>query len=285
MIERIAKWLLCNSIGLVVIPFVCAIVFLCILSVVGPWIDSKASVGASSDLALPNLSVPFSSYPSEVRSATAEMAHAAEDVYDGRIPRGAEAWNAFLFAGSPGLGDVKAWKWRDGVMTTPNGTVLQVYQRNGEIAVVFRGTDSGLDVLSDMKQLFGEESEAQYDEAAAIVRAVRQSTDMPIVVLGHSLGGGQAQYAVAMNIGLGGIRGVGFNPAGLSSRSVKAIESDCGNATAAARAFANVRLDNDPVSTVGVLLGQVVNVPSHGKKGVAAHRMGALTREIERGVK
>lgn len=291
MFAKIAQWLLRNSIGFVVIPLVCAFSFLGILSIVGPWIDAKVASKSGADLpdySLPDTSVPFSSYPNDVRVAVGEMARAAEIVYDGQLPKGVEVWNDYLFGGA--LADVQSWKWRNGVMTTPSGTELQVYRRNtgtgdGEIAVIFRGTASLKDGMADLKQLFGDESEAQYEEAAAIVRAVRKSTDLPVVVLGHSLGGGQAQYAVAQNVELGGIRGVGFNPAGLSARSVKAIERICGSATAAARSFANVRIDNDPISTVGVLLGQVVNVPSRGSKGIESHRMGTLAREIERGTK
>ena len=288
-VGKAIDWVFRNAIGLVVIPFVCACVFLGVLFIASPIFDRYVGTFADSDSnVLSDASKPFSAYSRDVRVAAAEMARAAELAYDGKLPHGAEAWNDFLFNGSSGLGNLQSWKWTNGVMTTPNGTVLQVYRRTvgngiGEIIVVFRGTASLKDGLSDLKQLFGDMTEAQYDEAAAIVRAVRGSTDLPIVVLGHSLGGGQAQYAVAMNVAASGVRGVGFNSAGLSSVGVRNSEMNRGcSSLEAAGAFSHVRMDNDPVSSVGILLGNVATVTSRGTKGFAAHSITALAQAMER---
>ena len=153
--------------------------------------------------------------------------------------------------------------------------------------MVFRGTADAKDGLEDWRQLFGERHAPQYVDAAALVRLVRESTDLPLVVLGHSLGGGQTQYGVAMNQGGGDIRGVGFNPAGLSSNSVRDIEMRRGegDSVRSAQSLAMIRLDNDPISTAGVLLGRVVFVASGGIRGLAAHSITTLAEAMEMAAK
>ena len=51
---------------------------------------------------------------------------------------------------------------------------------------------------------------------------------------------------------------------------------------AAAGAFANVRMDNDPVSSAGTLLGNVVTVESGGAKGFSSHAISTLAAAMER---
>ena len=235
---------------------------------------------------------PFSAYPREIRKAAVEMARAAEGVYHGTLPRGAKPFDGFL--GHSEMQSIKGrtWNRRTGTFSSQSGLVAQVFQRRtgwrgAEMVVVFRGTADAKDGLEDWRQLFGERHAPQYVDAAALVRLVRESTDLPLVVLGHSLGGGQTQYGVAMNQGGGDIRGVGFNPAGLSSNSVRDIEMRRGegDSVRSAQSLAMIRLDNDPISTAGVLLGRVVFVASGGIRGLAAHSITTLAEAMEMAAK
>lgn len=294
----IGAFLLRNTIGLVAIPGVCAFLFLVILSVVGPWFEDHAGELAAtregeehvSQAGVADGSVPFAAYSEDVRRAAAEMARVAEDVYEGTLPQGAKPFDGFLstWRTQPGVSPHEG-EPGTGTFSTQSGLVAQVFQHRvgwhgGEIVVVFRGTASVKDGMEDWRQLLGDGYAPQYAEAAALVRAVRASTELPLVVLGHSLGGGQTQYAVAMNQGSDDIRGVGFNPAGLSANSVRDIEMRRGegDSVRAAHSLAMVRLDNDPVSTAGVLLGRVVGVPSGGIRGFASHSISTLTEAMER---
>lgn len=365
----IGAFLLRNTIGLIVIPGICAVLFLAILSVVEPWFTGHAGELAAAwkdetyvsqpdiksetaDLELlrqrgleverdfetlirevrrlssesetemhdwhdvwhrpvietegqpttgetaPSPSgaspfgnggaVPFAAYPRDVRRAAAEMARAAEGVYDGRLPRGAKPFDAFLPKWKQEAVSAHEWNGETGILSTQSGLAAQVFlHRVGwhgyEMVVVFRGTASAKDGMEDWRQLLGNGHSPQYAEAAALVRAVRASTDLPLVVFGHSLGGGQTQYAVAMNQGSDDIRGVGFNPAGLSANSVRDIEMRRGegDSVRAANSLAIVRLDNDPVSTAGMLLGRVIVVDSGGIRGLAAHSIMTLAEAME----
>lgn len=369
----IGAFLLRNTIGLIVIPGVCAVLFLAILSVVEPWftghagelaavweeeayvpkpdlkaeaadLESLRQLGIEVERDFESLireirrlssesesethdwhdvwhrpviepegqpagggtapspsgasmagrggAVPFAAYPRDVRLAAAEMARAAEGVYDGRLPRGAKPFDGFLPKWKQEAASAHEWNGATGMLSTQSGLAAQVFQRSvgwhgSEMVVVFRGTASAKDGLEDWRQLLGTGRAPQYAEAAALVRAVRASTDLPLVVFGHSLGGGQTQYAVAMNQGGGDIRGVGFNPAGLSANSVRDIElrRGEGDSVRAARSLAMVRLDNDPVSTAGMLLGRVVVVDSGGIRGFAAHSITTLAEAMERASK
>lgn len=139
------------------------------------------------------------------------------------------------------------------------------------------------DVIEDIEQFYGVGEQSQYKEAASVVRAVREAADGPIVILGHSLGAGQAQYALAMNADVGHMRGVGFNAAGLSAERISDAELRVGGSSvAAAELFANVRMDNDPVSSAGTLLGNVVIVESNGTKGFSSHSISTLAEAMER---
>ena len=287
--EWFGPFVLRNAVGLVAIPAACAVVFLAILSVVGPWFDAHvgtfAGDGGSGGAALAG--VPFGTLPKKVRATAAEMARAAEAVYSGKLPEGAKSAGSFLdrvrMSGVDGT-----WNAATGVFETGTGLVVQVYRRGTgwggkETVVMFRGTASAKDGLEDWQQLFGDGEARQYAEAAAVLRAVRETEKGPIVVAGHSLGGGQAQYALAMNAEAGEIRGVGFNTAGLSGTSMGAIEQRMGGgAVSAAGAFATLRLTDDPVSAAGILLGSVIQVPSNGARGLAAHSITTLAREMER---
>lgn len=279
------SFLMRNLAGLVAIPFVCAFVFIGIMSFVGPYFFKDVSGIGNSD-------VVFSSYPNRTRAAAAEMARAAEGVYDGSLPQGAKPFGDFVGkAASMGI-DVRSWNPANGILTTGSGLVAQILRKGAgwggrETAVVFRGTASAKDGFEDVRQHLGTSTTRQYDEAVALVRAVRETTTGPLVLLGHSLGGGQAQYVLAMNGDLADIRGVGFNSAGLSAPSIGRIEASRGEGDTirAAGAFSNIRMENDFVSSEGVLIGKSITVPSSGESGLSAHSITALAEAMERDAK
>ncbi len=278
-----------NLVALAVIPIVSGVVFLLIMSIVAPSVD-KYTGGRYSDDDMSHVmaGVPFTSYPKDVRQSAADMARVAEASYGASLPNGAKAITSFLTSPSARELNVKSWDESSATIETKSGLVAQVFKRKtgwlgSETAVVFRGTASVKDAKEDIEQFYGVGRQQQYKEAAALVRAIRETTDGPVVLLGHSLGAGQAQYALAMNVASGQMRGVGFNAAGLSAERISDAElQEGGSSIAAAGAFANVRMDNDPVSSAGTLLGNVVTVESGGAKGFSSHAISTLAAAMER---
>ena len=281
-------WVLKNLVALAVIPFVSCIVFLVIMSVVTPSVDKLAGGEQSDGGASAVAGVPFASYPRNIRQTAVEMARVANDSYGGPLPDGAEPSTAFMTSPSIRNVDLRSWDASRAALETKSGLVAQVFKHKtgwlgSEMVVVFRGTASVKDLFEDGKQFSGLGEPRQYKEAAALVRAVLEAHDGPVVLIGHSLGAGQAQYALAMNVGSGKMRGVGFNAAGLAAELISDAElREGGSSVAAAGAFANIRLDNDPVSSAGTLLGNVVVVESGGSKGISSHSMLTLIAAMER---
>lgn len=285
--KPIGKFLIRNLIGIVAIPFCCAIIFVLLLAMVGPFIESRAE---KLDAALTKEgSIDFAIFPKKIKKVATEMARASDDVYNGRLPEGAKPFNGFLT--HPSISSIPGHSWNasNGLFETKSGLVAQIYTRDtslfkDEMVVVFRGTWSWEDIKEDYKQLFMKVDPQQYMEAAKLVQAVGQSTTLPLVVLGHSLGGGQAQFAVGMNQERERMRGVGFNQAGLSPASLQKIEERRyeGDSLRAAQATALIRLETDPVSTAGTMLGCLITVPSGGITGPKAHSIVTLIEAMDK---
>ncbi len=92
---------------------------------------------------------------------------------------------------------------------------VQLEPDHQQAVVIFQGTrlSIGSDISTDVLSFVGIET-AYYAWAASLVaQIVREHPGMAVVVTGDSLGGGLALYAVLHNPG---VRGVVFNPAGLS---------------------------------------------------------------------
>jgi len=123
-----------------------------------------------------------------------------------------QAKNDFLSAGQ--FRNLDLPKLQQGVVA---GFRAELYQHvpSGEKILVFRGTDSALDWLTNLwagVDLLSIEA-PHYQAAYNLVSALRKRGDAPLVV-GHSLGGGMAQY-VGFKFGL---KVVGFNSAPLPER-------------------------------------------------------------------
>ena len=125
--------------------------------------------------------------------------------------------------------------------------------------------------LPDAEQIFG--PSLIYACAVGMVALVAQHMGQGnLFVLGHSLGGGLTQFAVAANRS-NHIEGWGFNSAGLSETSVRALLTA---ADVDQVAMENVVLTSlcyreaDPVSKLGGLVGTVTTIPGSADLGAYA---------------
>lgn len=135
------------------------------------------------------------------------------------------------------------------------------------VVLSFAGTEFKLtrrgvhNMVTDAAQiLFGPET--TYLASVGLLLDVARSFKKEVCVVGHSLGGGLMQYAVA-GAGMRNTYGVGFNSAGLSEHSKRTL-------TFARRHRAESRIchicaDTDPISPIGSHIGNVFHVDT-GKK-------------------
>lgn len=135
------------------------------------------------------------------------------------------------------------------------------------VILSFAGTEFKLtrrgvhNIVTDAAQiLFGPET--TYLAAVGLLLDVAHSFEKEVCVVGHSLGGGLMQYAIA-GAGMANTYGVGFNSAGLSEHSKRTL-------TFARRRKAESRIehicaDTDPISPIGCQIGSVFHVDT-GKK-------------------
>jgi hypothetical protein len=128
---------------------------------------------------------------------------------------------------------------------------------NGKIVIAFKGTDNWGDVLTDIRQL--KAVPIQYTQALMFVKRVLAMGGVSpenIVVTGHSLGGGMAQYVASAF----GLKAVTFNPAPLSAATIKsASELKNGRGVASITNYvATSKGQEDLVaSSIGAVVGEV----------------------------
>ena len=158
---------------------------------------------------------------------------------------------------------------------------------SGKIVVGFRGTE-GLtapgDLWTDAAQVVGTDGKptTQYQAAADLLRNVLGNTSGEVVVTGHSLGGGLANFAMAANDLGGRVTGYTYNAAGLSAETLSYLERNHpGGIEKAGNATINLRNTGDPVSYVDAHVGPVYEV-ANPKGIVAAHGIGCLVENLEK---
>lgn len=113
-----------------------------------------------------------------------------------------------------------------------NGFIGIRRDESNAIVVGFAGTEptSLKNCWTDLRQYFGY-LDPVYVQAAGLVNAVWMGKrhkegfeDSPIIVCGHSLGGGLMQFAIAL-MNKDDISGYGYNSAGLSSKNVNRLDT------------------------------------------------------------
>lgn len=143
------------------------------------------------------------------------------------------------------------------------------------LTVAFSGTRAHhlKTVSADVEQLFM--PSLHYLAAAGVVRLfLREFAAEPLWVVGHSLGGGLTQFAVAAQApeDLPRLRGVAFNAAGLSLASLNVLGE--ARMAAAQNRIAHFTTRLDPASAFGGLLGAHLRLP--GASGHDGHSVADL---------
>ncbi len=191
-----------------------------------------------------------------------------------------------------------------GILHPPGEAKALLVEKDDTLIVAFSGTELGSasasgrrkTVETDIRQFVGG-STKMYSEAAGIARLLLEHedtaiADKPVLLTGHSLGGGLAQYALIANLAQDSgerLRVSGFNSAGLSSASLAALDRDrIDEAHSKTQMF---RLSGDVISARtdsgmkhrGVSFGAVATVrPSRSYGHLEAHKSGNLAAEIYR---
>ena len=162
----------------------------------------------------------------------------------------------------------------DGVINVPgSGFQAEIFKDpvTKRLTLAFRGSEplDFADWGTDALQALGGDT-TQYAAAAKLLGALLANTTEPIDVVGHSLGGGLAQYAMASNDCQGRVEGYTFNAAGLSDDTVASLSPE--RIAAAAEHLTNVRVQGDIVSFVGSHIGNIFDVEKASGTG-NAHRI------------
>lgn len=142
----------------------------------------------------------------------------------------------------------------------------------------FKSTKRGAhNLVTDAAQiLFGPET--TYLAAVGLLKEVTYCyPKKDIHVVGHSLGGGLMQYAVA-GVGSKYVTGLGYNSAGLSSYSRKTLTA--GRIRQAEKRIYHICADTDPVSPIGSQIGNVFHIDT-GKRW--SHSIDDLNETINKG--
>ncbi len=137
--------------------------------------------------------------------------------------------------------------------------MLHVVDKN-DIIVVFKGTEptSTSDWYTDFAQYFKGEETKQYSFAVQLVSYLLHSyPSSNIILTGHSLGGGLAQYAAAYNSN-NRLYAICFNSAGLSDSSLERIGNS--NLASANSRIIHMRSTGDVVSEYGWHIGSMYNI-------------------------
>ncbi len=112
--------------------------------------------------------------------------------------------------------DIKDTK--GGLYSTRSGMQAVAYRNNktGEIAIAYRGTDSGLDFANSDAPIFFEATPMQLKAAQNFYKNVKDAyPEAEITLTGHSLGGGLAQVVASEN----GLSAATFNAPGMQTEN------------------------------------------------------------------
>lgn len=138
----------------------------------------------------------------------------------------------------------------------------------------FRGTDSMTNMITDIAQyLVG--SSLVYKMALGLLIEIRSQIQNELLVVGHSLGGGLMQFAVA---GLNEleIEGIGFNSAGLSDMTYNILHGKDGR-------ISHFHLKYDQVFHIGHQLGRCYDMNHSVSNPVSAHHLSTMRKYVDCG--
>jgi hypothetical protein len=138
----------------------------------------------------------------------------------------------------------------------------------------FRGTDSMTNVITDIAQyLVG--SSLVYKMALGLLIEIRSQIQNELLVVGHSLGGGLMQFAVA---GLNDleVEGIGFNSAGLSDMTYNILHGRDGR-------ISHFHLKYDQVFYIGHQLGKCFDMNHSVSNPISAHRLSTMRKYVDCG--
>lgn len=148
-----------------------------------------------------------------------------------------------------------------------SGFEVGLYKKEDEYVLAFTGTDSLADGITDVAQIVWLKP-PQYQLAAKITKYLKNKYKSKLVLTGHSLGGGLAQYAAYKNGST--IPTITFNSANVSK-----LYSSEGNEGNEGNNIININMDHDPVSTWGIGGKQLGTVYEYKNKSylLEAHKM------------
>ena len=137
----------------------------------------------------------------------------------------------------------------------------------------FQGTNNAYNVLTDFHQaLFG--ADITYLMSVGILgKLVEQHQKANICVVGHSLGGGLAQYAT-LAIDSPNINTCCYNSAGLSDQSIAQLKNQRLNNSV----IEHLHIENDIVFKIGNQLGSYFSIPA-GCNPKEAHKMSTVRKQ------
>ena len=138
----------------------------------------------------------------------------------------------------------------------------------------FRGTDSMTNVITDITQyLVG--SSLVYKMALGLLIEIRSQVQNELLVVGHSLGGGLMQFAVA-GLNNQDVEGIGFNSAGLSDMTYNLLHGRSGS-------ISHFHLKYDQVFHIGHQLGRCFDMNYSVNNPVTAHRLSIMRKYVDCG--
>ena len=138
----------------------------------------------------------------------------------------------------------------------------------------FRGTDNITNVITDIIQyLVG--SSLVYKMALGLLIEIRAKIPNELLVVGHSLGGGLMQFAVA---GLNEleVEGIGFNSAGLSDMTYGILHGRDGR-------ISHFHSKYDQVFHIGHQLGKCFDMNHSISNPILAHRLSTMRKHVDCG--
>lgn len=134
------------------------------------------------------------------------------------------------------------------------------------VLIGFAGTSNLPSVMTDIQHFFGYQTSFCQMAIGVVYLMLEHYPSHNVRVIGHSLGGGLAQYSVAANIkrAQGRLTGIGFNSAGLSPEICLSLGTSL---LLAKFSISHYITPCDRVNKLGILAGSHIRLPQKGSSG------------------